>query len=358
MGLRGDLGRRGPGRARLAEGDGVQRRRCPTGRRRTARGSAAGISAAASSISARTGVDAAGADDVGAGDQRAQPVRQVDDLLAGDAREEVLVAAGEADHLVREDRADDERDVVLDDGPVEPDVDGSRPAGRRTARRPARAGMVPRETNVAGSAHSWLSTVVPVRSAAEVPRPAAASLIGACVPSATRTVTRLARPAAHRGRRRAAAAAGSCGCASGTSTQTLRPSRSTAASCSVTKAVTCSSGSTPSGPPRIAAPARAGSRVTVALCAGTSVAGRHRRPGQPAATGCRAPAAAPTMAAVDRAAGAAPRPAAAGRPADPRGRPPAARRRPRPADPVAARPRRRRGCWSRTGPSPTRRRCS
>ena len=67
--------------------------------------------------------DAAGADDVGAGDQRAEPVREVDDLLAGHAREEVLVAAGEADHLVREHRPDDERDVVLDHRAVQPDVD-------------------------------------------------------------------------------------------------------------------------------------------------------------------------------------------------------------------------------------------
>ena len=52
------------------------------------------------------GRDAGGADDLGRGDQRAQPVRDVDDLLAGDAGEEVLVAAGDADDLVREHRAD------------------------------------------------------------------------------------------------------------------------------------------------------------------------------------------------------------------------------------------------------------
>ena len=70
-------------------------------------------------IRARTGVIAERADDLGAGDQRADPVGEVDDLLAGDAGEEVLVAAGEADDLVREHRADDEGDVVLDDGPVQ-----------------------------------------------------------------------------------------------------------------------------------------------------------------------------------------------------------------------------------------------
>jgi hypothetical protein len=46
-------------------------------------------------------------------------VREVDDLLAGDAREEVLVATGEADHLVREDRADHQADVMVDHGPVQ-----------------------------------------------------------------------------------------------------------------------------------------------------------------------------------------------------------------------------------------------
>src|SRR3989440_5470103 len=68
--------------------------------------------------------DPAGTDDLGTGDQGAQPVRQVDDLLTGDAREEVPVAAGEPDHLVREHRTDAEGHVVLHDGPVEPDVHG------------------------------------------------------------------------------------------------------------------------------------------------------------------------------------------------------------------------------------------
>jgi hypothetical protein len=45
------------------------------------------------------------------GDDGAEPVEEVDDLVAGDAGEEVLVAAGEADHLVREDRAEDQERV-------------------------------------------------------------------------------------------------------------------------------------------------------------------------------------------------------------------------------------------------------
>jgi hypothetical protein len=49
-------------------------------------------------------------------------VREVDDLLAGHAGEEIFVAAGEADHLVREHRADDQAHVVLHHGPVEDHV--------------------------------------------------------------------------------------------------------------------------------------------------------------------------------------------------------------------------------------------
>ena len=145
--------------------------------------------------------DAARPDDLGARDQRAQPVREVDDLLAGDAREEVLVAAGEADDLVREDRADDERDVVLDDRAVEPHVDALVAAAPPTARRSARAGMTPTTTNVAGSHHSWLSTVMPGIARGQVARPgsrgagrAAASVIAAWVPSATSAVSRVTRP--------------------------------------------------------------------------------------------------------------------------------------------------------------------
>ena len=58
-------------------------------------------------------------DDLGGRDERAEPVRDVDDPLARDTREEVLVAAGHADDLVRQDRPDHERDVVVDDGPVQ-----------------------------------------------------------------------------------------------------------------------------------------------------------------------------------------------------------------------------------------------
>ena len=56
------------------------------------------------------------------GDDRAQPVEEVDDLVARDAGEEVLVPAGEAHDLVREDRAEDQERVVVEDQLVEPDV--------------------------------------------------------------------------------------------------------------------------------------------------------------------------------------------------------------------------------------------
>jgi hypothetical protein len=67
--------------------------------------------------------DALRTDDVCTGDQRAEPVGEVDDLLAGDPREEVFVSTGEPHHLVWKDRADDESDVVFDDRPVDHHVD-------------------------------------------------------------------------------------------------------------------------------------------------------------------------------------------------------------------------------------------
>ena len=82
-----------------------------------------GIIAAAWSIRARTGVMPRVPMISALRDQRAEPVRQVDDLLTRDAGEEVLVAAGEADDLVREHRPDDQGDVVLDDRAVDRDVD-------------------------------------------------------------------------------------------------------------------------------------------------------------------------------------------------------------------------------------------
>ena len=122
MALRADLGGRRPRRDRVAERDRVQGGRTVValGRaddteRQPVRGD-----------ERRTFVDegayrglGGGPDDLGRRDQRAQPVRDVDDVLPRDPREEVLVAAGDADDLVRQHRTDDERDVVLDDRAVE-----------------------------------------------------------------------------------------------------------------------------------------------------------------------------------------------------------------------------------------------
>ena len=75
---------------------------------------------------------------------------------AGDAGEEVLVAAGEADDLVREDRPDDERDVGLGDVPVDLHVDrgvGQQPAGELGQPLGGDGAQV---VNVSGSHDSWL----------------------------------------------------------------------------------------------------------------------------------------------------------------------------------------------------------
>jgi hypothetical protein len=63
------------------------------------------------------------ADDDGTLDQRPEPVERVDDLLARDAGEEVLVAAREARHLVGKGGADDHQKVVVEDLLVDGDVD-------------------------------------------------------------------------------------------------------------------------------------------------------------------------------------------------------------------------------------------
>ncbi len=60
-----------------------------------------------------------GADGGVGSDQRPQPVGKVDDIRPGDAREEILVAARKADHLVGEDRAAHQHVVVVQQQPVE-----------------------------------------------------------------------------------------------------------------------------------------------------------------------------------------------------------------------------------------------
>lgn len=68
--------------------------------------------------------DAERADDVGCRDQRAYPVGDVDDVVDGAAREEVLVAAGHADDFVREHWPDHQVDVGFCDQLVDLHVHG------------------------------------------------------------------------------------------------------------------------------------------------------------------------------------------------------------------------------------------
>ena len=51
-------------------------------------------------------------------------MRPTDDFRAADSREEILVATGEADDFVREDRAADQHVVVVEDVAVNADRDG------------------------------------------------------------------------------------------------------------------------------------------------------------------------------------------------------------------------------------------
>src|SRR5512147_1551643 len=60
-----------------------------------------------------------GADDVVIGDDGTQPVREVNNLRAGNTREEVLVSAGKADDFVWEYGAANDDLVVIEDQLVE-----------------------------------------------------------------------------------------------------------------------------------------------------------------------------------------------------------------------------------------------
>ena len=97
--------------------------------------------------------DATGPDDLAAGDQRPQPVRDVDHLLARQTGEEVFVASREPDDLVGEHRADNQRHVALDDEPIDADVYG--------VVDPA-AGQLPHEFAGQG-AHMCEGVVIPPR---------------------------------------------------------------------------------------------------------------------------------------------------------------------------------------------------
>ena len=98
------------------------------------------------------------ADHVVVRDEGAQPVGEVDDLGPGDAREEVLRPAGEADHLVREDGPADDHVVVLERQLVERD--------RHVAAQPAAGELLdlgaPGSSRASrsspGSSQRWLKT--------------------------------------------------------------------------------------------------------------------------------------------------------------------------------------------------------
>ena len=61
-----------------------------------------------------------GADDGPTGDQRAQPVGEIDHLRPADAGKEILVTAGKTRHLVGKDRPADDEMIVIQDGFVDP----------------------------------------------------------------------------------------------------------------------------------------------------------------------------------------------------------------------------------------------
>src|SRR3954449_8446614 len=128
--------------------------------------------------------------------------------------------------------------------------------------------IVPTSANVDGSHQAWLSTVTPGYGA---PRCAASasSLIAPCVPSATSTVTFVTRPCSAAWISLSSSGSGMLRVPSGTSTHTLRPSRSTVASWSRTNARTSSSVRTPCDAP-IRAAAR-GSTVWLIWCNYTGV---------------------------------------------------------------------------------------
>ena len=160
-----------------------------------------------------------GADHLVVRDEGAEPVGEVDDLGPGDAREEVLRPAREADHLVREDRPADEDVVVLEGQPVE--------GHRHVAAQPAAGQLLDlgrRDRPERREARRVVPAVVedPARAGAAAAPPRArraaraarrSSARGCRGPPGSRAPPRAGRPP-RRARRRAAASA-SCACRRG-----------------------------------------------------------------------------------------------------------------------------------------------
>ena len=129
----------------------------------------------------------------------------------GDAGEEVLVAAREADDLVREDRADDQRDVVLDHVAVDPDVRGVLEHAVRELGDPLgadRADVRERRRFPPGVVEHGRAGIRARRGA---PRAPPRSSRRGCRARRARSASSRARAARH-GPRTAAAAAGCCAC--------------------------------------------------------------------------------------------------------------------------------------------------
>ena len=148
---------------------------------------------------------------------------------------EVLVAAGEPDDLVREHRADDQRDVVLDDGAVHAHLDAvvqhaaDSSATRSALIRPSYERLrVP--PFVIEHGHAGIGARRDRRPGTRGARPAPARSILAWVPSATSTVSGDARPCSAPWTADSSSGNGQLRVPSGTITQTLRPSSRTAAS--------------------------------------------------------------------------------------------------------------------------------
>ena len=122
--LRGDVCGGCPGLLRRAERHGVQG--VCSGLHHQAQGPPLGRNHRCSLVDQRPHRrHPAGADDRRTADEGADPVRDVDHLLPGDTGKEVLVAAAEADHLVREDGADHDRQFCLGNEPVDPHLDAA-----------------------------------------------------------------------------------------------------------------------------------------------------------------------------------------------------------------------------------------
>ena len=172
---RADLGGARPGRLRVAEGDGVQVE--AAGLADDAERQLLGRDEGGALVDQRPdGGDRGGPDDLGRGDQCAEPVRDVDDVLPGNTGEEVLVATRDPHHLVREDRAHDQGEVVLDHRSVEQHRDIHRqpplgqlgePGGRDGAEVRERRRVPPL---VVEHRHAGVGLLQPPDLVAEVPR--------------------------------------------------------------------------------------------------------------------------------------------------------------------------------------------